>query len=66
MNTTTKNPHMQAKLALIEKGWTQRAAAPVLGVCYQHLNEVLNGGRHSRRLFSAIAALPQYSTGGAR
>lgn len=39
-------------------GWSYRRAAPVLGVTYQHLSEVLNGRRESQRLLRAVAALP--------
>lgn len=39
-------------------GWSYRSAAPVLGVSYQHLSEVLNGRRESRRLLAAVNALP--------
>ena len=40
-------------------GWSCRTAAPLLGVCYQHLNQVLTGDRESRRLTAAINALPK-------
>lgn len=39
-------------------GWSYRAAAPVLGVTYQHLCMVLTGERESRRLTTRILALP--------
>jgi lambda repressor-like predicted transcriptional regulator len=48
-----------AKSELKKKGWSNRRAAPVLGVTYPHLNKVLNGHRESRRLLAAIAELPQ-------
>jgi len=48
-----------AKQALKEKGYTYRTAAPVLGVCYQHLCFVLNGQRASQRLLQRIASLPR-------
>jgi hypothetical protein len=47
-----------AKRSLKSKGWKYRTAAPYLGVTYQHLSEVLNGKRQSRRLISAIQDLP--------
>jgi len=47
-----------AKRSLKHKGWSYRTAAPVLGVCYQHLALVLTGRRTSRRLLAAIANLP--------
>lgn len=50
---------LSPKDALKRKGWSYREAAPVLGVTYQHLSEVLNGKRISRRLLAAIAALPK-------
>ena len=59
---TTKNT--EEKRIFKSKGWSYRAAAPVLGVTYQHLCLVFNGHRHSRRLLAAIAALP--ARGGAR
>lgn len=52
MNRTT------AKRTLKARGWSYRRAAPILGVTYQHLSEVLNGKRHSRRLLDAVIALP--------
>lgn len=39
-------------------GWSYRAAAPLLGVSYQHLCQVLNGERQSRRLIAAVNTLP--------
>ena len=47
-----------AKRLIKARGWSYRRAAPVLGVTYQHLSEVLNGRRASRRLLSRIASLP--------
>lgn len=47
-----------AKRTLKTRGWSYRAAAPVLGVCYQHLAFVLTGRRESQRLLRRIAALP--------
>jgi hypothetical protein len=39
-------------------GWSYRSAAPHLGVSYQHLCQVLNGERLSRRLTAAVSKLP--------
>jgi hypothetical protein len=39
-------------------GWSVRAAAPALGVCYQHLSQVLTGRRQSHSLLARILALP--------
>ena len=50
-----------AKAKLKKAGWTQRAAAAVLGVHRVHLTYVLNGQRKSERLLRAIAALPDAS-----
>lgn len=49
----------KAKELLKKKGWSYRKAAPVLGVCYQHLSDVLNGQRESRRILNAIQELPE-------
>ena len=46
-----------AKVSLKRKGWSYRAAAPVLGVTYQHLCLVLCGRRESGRLMQAIAEI---------
>lgn len=46
-----------AKVTLKAKGWSYRKAAPELGVTYQHLSEVLNGKRESRRILAAIQRL---------
>ena len=48
----------QAKAILKKRGWTYRAAAPLLDIGYVHLSRVLNGQRQSRRLLAAISALP--------
>ncbi len=48
-----------AKVTLKEKGWTYRTAATVLGVTFQHLSYVLNGHRASRRILTAIEAMPE-------
>jgi len=59
----TKRPHLAktaaaARTHFYAMGWSCRTAAPVLGVCFQHLNQVLTGDRESRRLTTAILALP--------
>ncbi len=46
-----------AKDQLKKKGWTQVAAAPRLGVRFEHLNRVLNGHRESKRLLRKIEEL---------
>lgn len=46
-----------AKHQLKRKGWTYRRAAAAIGVTYQHLSEVLNGHRASKRLLKAIRGL---------
>ena len=56
---TKRNAAVQAaRNALRAKGWTQAAAAKVLGVTPIHLCYVLNGRRESRRVLTAIQALP--------
>lgn len=52
--------------ALKEKGWSYRAAAPVLGVTYQYLCDVMNGHRSSVRLLRRVASLPRRQMEGAR
>jgi len=52
------HPVRAARQGLKAKGWSYRLAAADLGVCYQHLSEVLNGHRTSRRLLSRIESLP--------
>lgn len=52
MSIATARRHLKAR------GWSYRTAAPVLGVCYQHLALVLTGRRESRRLLSAISKMP--------
>lgn len=47
------------KVTFKSKGWSYRSAAPVLGVTYQYLCEVMNGRRVSRRLSAKIRALPK-------
>lgn len=46
-----------AKRDLKANGWSYRRAAPVLGVTYQHLCEVLNGRRQSARLVRRVGRL---------
>jgi hypothetical protein len=56
---TSREPDVQAaRNSLRAKGWTQSAAAQVLGITPIHLCYVLNGRRESRRVLNAIAALP--------
>ncbi len=52
-------PVAAARRHFYEAGWSYRSAAPHLGVCYQHLCQVLRGERQSRRLIAAIADLPK-------
>jgi len=47
-----------SKQLLRDRGYTYRQAAPVLGVCYQHLCQVLNGQRESLPLIRRISDLP--------
>jgi len=51
----------QAKSKLKKAGWSYRSAAPKLGISYQHLSEVLNGKRRSRRLIHAVVELSKTS-----
>jgi len=53
-----RNTFTNHKSLLKSKGWSYRSAAPRLNVSYQHLSEVLNGKRQSRRLLAAIESLP--------
>lgn len=53
-----KIPLEVAKQVLRDRGYSYRQAAPLLGVCYQHLSEVLNGHRPSGRVLRKISALP--------
>lgn len=50
---------VSARRHFYEAGWSYRAAAPLLGVSYQHLCQVLTGDRQSRRLTAAILQLPK-------
>lgn len=52
-----------AKVTLKNRGWSYRRAAPLLGVSYQHLSDVLNGKRHSRSLLRRIKDLPRCKEG---
>ena len=47
-----------AKQVLKAKGYSYRQAAPVMGVCYQHLCLVLTGKRESARILRKISELP--------
>jgi transcriptional regulator with XRE-family HTH domain len=59
-STTKRPPEIQAaRNALRRKGWTQKAAAARLGISNVHLCYVLTGRRTSRRVLTAIAALPE-------
>jgi hypothetical protein len=49
----------EAKRLMCRRGWSYRTAAPRLGVCFQHLSDVLNGRRASRSLVARIATLPE-------
>ncbi len=51
-----------AKQVLTDRGYTYRQAAPLLGVTYQHLSEVLNGHRQSASLLRRISDLPSRET----
>lgn len=55
---TTGRELNQARDLLSRRGWTQRDAAPLLGVTLWHLNRVLRGHRESRRILRAIDQLP--------
>ena len=60
---TMKSKASEAHKALLrEKGWSYRAAAPVLGVHWVHLFRVLKGERQSIRLLAAIERLPNRPT----
>jgi hypothetical protein len=52
----------EAKASLKSKGIPQVKAAQFLGVTFEHLNRVLNGHRHSRRILAKIEALPVRET----
>lgn len=59
----SKSPKLPPAVARARKhfyaaGWSYRSAAAVLGVSYQHLCQVLTGERQSRRLITAVLALP--------
>ena len=61
--TTKRDSEIQAaRDSLRRKGWSQRTAAPRLGVSRPHLTLVLNGHRRSRRLLEAIEGLPENPT----
>lgn len=48
----------RARVELKRKGYSYRSAAPLLDVTYQHLSEVLNAKRESRRVMQKIQNLP--------
>jgi hypothetical protein len=48
----------KARTTLKSLGWSYRSAADELGVHYVHLAKVLTGRRESKRLLTAIDALP--------
>lgn len=50
---------IDARWHLRDHGWSYRTAAPVLGVHYSHLAQVLTGTRKSRQLCEAILTLPR-------
>lgn len=50
----------QAKRLLKKRGWSWRAAAPVLGTTFRHLAYVLAGDRKSDRILAAISQLPSF------
>ena len=56
-----KSPNMftrqRAKHKLKTLGWSYRTVAPILGVRFEHLSQVLNGHRDSTRLLRKIEAL---------
>jgi hypothetical protein len=52
----------KAKQYLAEIGLSYRAAAPLAGVTYQYLSDVLNGHRTSQRLLNKIMSLPKPQT----
>lgn len=49
----------RAKASLKRKGWSNRRAASLLEVSFQHLSYVLNGRRESESLLARIDDLPQ-------
>ena len=49
---------IKAREVLARKGWSYRKAAPLLGVCYQHLGLVLTGHRPYRTIVRKIHQLP--------
>jgi hypothetical protein len=60
MQAQTLDPNLRkAKAHLAEMGWSYRHAAKHLGVCYQHISDVLNGHIPSARLVAKILAMPK-------
>lgn len=53
-------PLKHARRTLRIRGWTITAAAAAFGVRREHLSQVLNGHRQSRRLLREIEALPEH------
>jgi hypothetical protein len=51
-----------ARATLKAKGYSYRAAAPILGVSYQHICLVLTGKRESSRLIGRIVKLKPHQT----
>ena len=53
------NDRLAAQRILREKGWSNSAAAPVLGVSRALLSRALHGQRDSSRLLKLIPTLPE-------
>jgi len=60
MPTSKSITAAEAREILHEKGYSLRTAAPLLGVHFGHLHQVLQGRRDSRRLLTAIKHLPHH------
>lgn len=58
MTTRKATPLSHYRDDLRRKGWSLRAAAPLLGVHFSHLHHVLKGRRESRALLARIEHLP--------
>ena len=61
MPTNKTFPATTAGESLRKKGYSLRTAAPLLGVHFGHLHQVIQGRRESRRLIAAIEKLPHFS-----
>lgn len=62
--TTSKSKSQPSHMGLLrKKGYSLRTAAPLLGVHFGHLHQVLQGRRESRRLIRAVEALPTIKKG---